>query len=213
MSVGATCERPSRVCRTLLVLVACLLAAQGQALAQEKWAFDARAGIAVPAGDLSDLLGTGPAFGVGVAYSLSPRVALRLDGELEILGKDEGGDEARLWHYTAGLGVELTNPDARTISIAAIVAAGGTSFNTRLGLRLLPGGELPERLPLLQTSFTLATGLRVAGRVSDKLKVFLDAGWRLMLVNADARENQFGRTEGFDEVSSFPITAGLAVIL
>ncbi len=55
---------------------------------------------------------------LGVAYSLSPRVALRLDGELEILGKDEGGDEARLWHYTAGLGVELTNPDARTISIA-----------------------------------------------------------------------------------------------
>jgi len=90
------------------------------------WTIDGRGGIAVPAGDLADLAveGVGPTFGLGVGYYVHPRVALRIDGDVDFLSGDEGtggatGPDITLFHYNAGAEVELTRPGAGPWDVTA----------------------------------------------------------------------------------------------
>lgn len=44
---------------------------------------------------------------------------------------------------------------------------------------------------------------------SKKLRAFVDAAWRLIVVDEEDRDTPFGTVEGFGALSSFPFSVGV----
>ncbi|HKK27345.1 MAG TPA: hypothetical protein VKB18_04630 [Gemmatimonadota bacterium] len=95
---------------------------------------EGRAGIGVPAGNLSDMEDAGFSAGLGVSYRLADRIRVRADGDLEtLLGKPRptglaAYPDLKLYHYGAGVDVELLRPILIPWRITAGVGAGATTF-------------------------------------------------------------------------------------
>lgn len=94
-------------------------------------------GLTSPKGDLGDVNDSGWATGIGGAYRVLDRVSLRLDGTLErtiqgpdceqsvVIFKNLCGPDAYLWHATASLQLELTEPGS--FGEIALSTGGGWS--------------------------------------------------------------------------------------
>lgn len=94
-------------------------------------------GLTSPKGDLGDVNDSGWATGIGGAYRVLDRVALRLDGTLErtvqgepcengtSIFKNLCGPNAYLWHVTGSVAVELTEPGS--FGEIALSTGGGWS--------------------------------------------------------------------------------------
>lgn len=189
--------------------------AQAQGMMDEgpTWTMDGRGGIAVPAGDFADLAidDVGPTFGLGVGYYVHPRVAIRIDGDVDLFSGDElaggaTGPDITLFHYNAGAEVELTPPGASPWDVTANVGAGATTWDTDS----FTVGTVSEELS--ETYFTANGGLKVGYDVHRNVTVFLGGQWYLQFTDeADTQPlaELAGLTEGFDSASTIPIYAGL----
>ena len=72
------------------------------------------------------------------------------------------------------------------------------------------------RVDLIESGVTTIADIRLQYRIAKAFALLLDAGWRLTFVNSeDLFEDVFEDTflEGFDQVSTIAITAGLEVTI
>lgn len=206
--------------RTFLALGAVALLALGtaapgaaQGMEDSPWVVDGRGGISVPAGDVADLNidEVGYAAGLGAGYEVHPRVTVRADGLFERFSGDSpaGGDQApslNLYHYNAGVEVELTPPRTGRFDVTANVAGGATTWDTD---EFTANGSQAE---LSETYLTANGGLEAGYQVTRNLNVFLGGQWYLQFTDeAETRSlaQTAGLTEGFDTASTIPVYAGL----
>jgi len=177
------------------------------------WTFDGRGGISVPAGDLADLpIEVGPSFGAGVGYYVTPRVAIRGDGSVELFSGDDlagggTGPDITLWHYNAGVEVELTQPGAGPWDVTANVAGGATTWDTD---RFTSGTGTSDDL---ETYFTANGGLKAGYDVTPSVNVFVGGQWYLQFTDEEDTRALASLTpdlsEGFDTASTVPLYAGI----
>jgi hypothetical protein len=171
-------------------------------------------GISIPASQLGKLADAGPAVGAQLGYWLSPRVALRLGGQIDLLdgarvSESVVGPDLRLWHYSAGVEANLL-PSARRWSLFAGAGLGATTFDSDEFV-VDPGVEDEFR----ETYFTADAGLRLGYLFSPRFTAFV--GTRAFLSATD--EEDTGRLalvdptvlEPFGTAWTFPVTAGLTV--
>ncbi|MEN8145495.1 MAG: outer membrane beta-barrel protein [Gemmatimonadota bacterium] len=186
------------------------------AQAQQSLSLEGRGGIAVPTGDLADLLDVGPSFGAGLSYQLSPRVSLRLDGDVDILsGVDADGSgpeapDANIYHYNLGLELKLLDSEASPWHLAANVGAGASTLDFD------DFAVLGTPVDFNETYFTANGGLKVAYNVARNVDVFVGAQAFLMFTDeADTAVFSLLRSDldpaGFDNAWTIPITAGLRI--
>lgn len=157
-----------------------------------KWDFNARGGVAVPAGKLTDATRAGATVGIGAAYWLTPRIAISADHDMSFLqGKTVGTVQApdlNLWQYGAGAVVSLLDPATTRWQAYASLGAGATTFDPRT-----TGASTSTR-------FTTNGGLRLGYRVARSADVFVGSQAYLMFVD---------RTDwGSSTTWNFPINGG-----
>lgn len=206
--------------RTFAALGAAVLLALGtaapgaaQGMDDSGWSVDGRAGVTVPTGDLADLnvADVGPAGGLGVGYEVHPRVTITADGAFELLpGDSPAGDalapDIRLYHYNAGVEVELTPPETGRFDVTASVAGGATTWDTDEFTANGTGAELSE------TYLTANGGLEAGYQVSRSVNAFVGGQWYMQFTD-EAETAPLAQTadlsEGFDRASTIPVYAGL----
>lgn len=185
---------------------------------------DARAGIALPFGDLGDVADPGPSFGLGVAYRIHPRISLRVDGDLDLMGGADfdatsatqpAAPDLKLWHFSGGAELDVTRPGLTRWHVTANAGLGATTIDTD---PFVDGPvENPETGQLVadldETYFTLNGGVNVSYDVHERVDVFGAAQWYLSFADEDetAVFSALSPTEAnaFDSFSSVPVTVGV----
>lgn len=210
----------SRGRRSIPFVGALLLVAAGQGEAQGGFALEGQGGVGIPVGALEDLVRPGPTLGLGLAYWFHPQVAIRIDGDAELLrGRDlvgaatPRGPDIDIFHYGAGLQFEFTNPWTSRWEVTVNAGGGGTTLDSEEFLLDVD----PEGEPLLEdfraTYFHLYGGIGIGVELTRHLHLFLDGQWYLVM--ADEEETSVltqaspDLEEGFDTASSIPLTLGI----
>lgn len=129
-----------------LLAVPSAAAAQSTDRAQPATVAEIRAGASSPKGDLGDINDDGVLIGLAVGYRVLPRVELRAQLDFENLERGgrpsrlggSWGPQTHLWHYLAGVQVELTDPAISKWEIAVNALAGGTWVRVRDGPPAVP---------------------------------------------------------------------------
>lgn len=199
------------------------LAGPEAARAQEEigpgWSADARAGVALPAGELAGVAEPGPTLGVGAAYWLGSRVALRGDVSLDLYNEaepfgpfEQEGPDLRAWHTTAGVIVRFTEEDDPRLTTDLGAGLGAVSFD---GDRfLVPATDRTEPTSFEQTYLTPYASARVGYELSDRAR--LHAEFRATLILADEEDTRVfeaatgGRVQRFDTAGRLPFTVGVS---
>lgn len=211
-----------------MIAMAAMVAAPAPAAAQSASppiSFEGRAGIAIPAGAMADLADVGPAFGIGAAYEVRPRVAIRLDADLGLYGGSDFdaaaaeqsiGPDVNLWHLTASAEVDLTDPAAgMPWRVTATGGLGATVFDADPFDEAVDNPRTGEEdvREFDETYLTLASGLKAAYRVAPRLEAYGSLQWFLAFADEDdtAVFTELSGTEvsPFSTVSSFPLTVGV----
>ena len=196
------------ISRALAAMAFATLVWSGSALAlsaQSSLALAARGGVAIPVGDLDEVGETGGGFGVGLAWRVADRIALRLDGDLEILSEDLVGSTVMprtfLWHYHAGLELDVTDPETASWLVRVRGGAGGTTYDTQRFY--LDGDDFFDVYP------SVSGGLSLGRRFTDNLEVGVQG--QAFITFAD-KERTMELTDlsprllhPFEEASSFPV--------
>lgn len=201
---------------TLAFVSGIALELPAEGAAQGNVSFDAQGGIAFPVRDLSALTDAGPSLGGGIAYWITPRVAVRGGFDANLLkGKDASGTgpegpDIDLLHYNAGLQVRLTDPRSSPWDLNLNVAGGATTMNAD------PFTVEGEPVDFRETYFALNGGLGVGYGVSRNVSLFVDGQWYLTFTDAD--DTGVFRTfssdipdDGFNTASALPVSVGVRV--
>lgn len=188
------------------------------------WSFDGRGGIAIPAGDLSNVADAGPTIGAGFAYFLNPRFALRLDGNLDLLqSKDDVAPEApklRAWHYTGGFEVHLAEPSESNLLATLDLGAGGVTYHSDSFSFDREGGGRVVNARFRETYFGLRGGLRLGVHLGERARsgapvatLFVGGSARLLFGKEEDTEflAELLRTDTFDTVWIFPVEGGIRI--
>lgn len=177
---------------------------------------DGHAGIAIPMGDLADVVDPGPAGGLGFGYHLTPRVSVRGDAGLDVMSGVDVGDESaadiRLWHLNGGFDFNLTDPTAS--SFAAILNVGG-GFTVMDSDRILDSSSdlfigMNEMYP------SVNGGLKLAFDLNDDIAFMVGGQAHMIFADEEDTDRIAGvvpGAEAFDTAVSIPVTAGLRVSL
>ncbi|HZD04131.1 MAG TPA: hypothetical protein VE173_04410, partial [Longimicrobiales bacterium] len=162
-------RRMAGVPSTSLVATAMVAAAMTPLAAQTRLDVEIRGGVAVPAGDLAEVGATGGGIGVGAGWQIYDRLALRVDGDLEVFSEElVGGDRgvimprAYLWHYHAGLELDMLADPASPWRLRARGGAGGTTYDTER----FSGGD-----DFLDTYFSVSGGVLAGRRIREDLEL------------------------------------------
>ncbi|MFQ5530924.1 MAG: outer membrane beta-barrel protein [Gemmatimonadota bacterium] len=184
--------------------------------AQESVSVEARGGIAIPTSDLSDIADEGPSFGVGVSFPLNDRLAVRVDGDVDILsGKDASGPgsegpDLNLYHYGAGLEYALVQPGGSRWGLDVNVGAGATTFDSD------EFDVMGTPVDFSETYFTANGGLTLGYQVSPSVNVFV-GGQAFVMFADEADTAVFAAISpevdpaGFDTAVTIPVTAGVEI--
>lgn len=178
---------------------------------QKRFRVDGHGGVVLPTGDLADSHDVGPTAGIGLAYRIHPRIALRADGAIDWLQTAELSNgvttpDLRLWHYNAGVEFDMLPQRIEHWSLTTNVGAGATTFDMdELQLMGETGADFSE------TYFSVNGGAEVGYNVNRYLEFFLGAQTNVMF--ADEQDTAFlndvgSELDGFGTVVSLPIYAG-----
>jgi hypothetical protein len=170
-------------------------------------------GLSIPTGRFADLEDPGAAFGVRLAYSIEPRLAIEVEGGVETL---EGAELAQtqapdmnLWRYNAGLEAALLPPAANRWSLMANVGAGAATFRSERFQTALSA----ERTRFNHTYFSANGGLELGYSLARAVTVFADGevywspvskGDLQVLTDLDA-----ANVSAFDSAVTWPLSIGL----
>jgi len=184
--------------------------------AQSKVSVEGHGGIAIPAGDLADLYDVGPSFGVNLEFNLTPRIAIRVGGDADILSgvdADANGAEPpdlNIYHYNAGIVFRLIRPGSSPWSFDVNASGGGSTFDSDPFTPVGSGG--PQDFS--ETYFTFNGGLRIGYDVSPRAAVFI--GSQVYVIFADEIDSAplaSLRTDAtaFDTAVTIPVNAGILI--
>jgi hypothetical protein len=195
------------------------LASEATAQQDSRWSFKGEGGIAIPVSDLNDFQKVGATFGIGAAYWFTPRIAVRVDGDVGLLQGDDlaGGVEApnlTLWHYNGGLELRLTDPRRSPLEGTVNAGAGATTMTTENRVVTLPDGGTFDGNDFTETYFTANGGLQVGYDVSPNVNIFVNGQVYLIATSEDdtaAFEVLDPGIQRFSEAWSIPLTAGLRI--
>lgn len=207
----------TRIAAGVAALIVAAPAGGASAQEQGKWAASARGGVAVPTSDLADLTDPGPTVGATVRYRVRSGIAVRVDGELDLLdGLPAGAGEpatpdTELWRALAGADYRLPLGSPR-IGLRVHALGGVTSYNTDVFPEIVfepgtgdPVGDFSETYP------TAAAGLTASYGALPYLDVFVRGSWTVMLTDEDDTAI-FGELRpgagGFDQGYTVPVTVG-----
>lgn len=180
------------------------------------WSFEGNGGIAIPLGDLADAASSGPSFGLAAGYFLNPRLALRAEGSLDLLGEGDGvtiDPELQVWHYTGGIEYHIADP-TQNLLFALDLGVGGVTFDTEV-FALEGGGQATFSQTYLAANGGLKVGYNFWRHSQTNVPmatIFLQGDFHLMFADEDdsARfAGLAGETSGFGTAYSVPITAGI----
>lgn len=211
------------------VLVALLLGLPAAAHAQgamgqpSMGSVEAHGGLAIPTGSLAEFEDVGPTAGLAFQYRIVPRVAVRVQGDLELLKGDsltlvsptnpqQTAPDLNLWHYGVGASIELTNPDAGATPWEVL-------FNAGMGLTTMKSKDFAQAVDNLtrfsKTYVTPNWGLTVGYDVTPQVNIFAGGQGYLILVKKDDtrvwQDLTAGQTKAFGTQFSAPVYAGLRV--
>lgn len=127
------------------------------------WSIEGSAGYAIPTGTLSDVADGGVKVGIGGAYFLNPRLALRADGSVNLLkAKDStSGPEVDVWHISGGLEYHITDPVGNFAAIVD-VGAGVDLFDTdRFSINDFPTTGSTTSTTFEDTRFAVNGGVKL----------------------------------------------------
>jgi hypothetical protein len=164
-----------------------------------------RGGLAIPVGDLDEVGETGGGFGAGLAYALHERVSFRLDGDLEILSEDLVGvvvmPRTFLWHYHAGLELNVTDPATSSWIVRARGSGGGTTYDTQ---RFVPDGD-----DFFDVYPSVAGGLAIGRRWRNSVELGVQGQAFVIFAEKERTAELAGLSPAilnpFREASSFPV--------
>lgn len=182
-----------------------IAAAAAPAGAQSPLNLEARGGLAVPVGDLSDVGDPGAGFGAGLAWRVHDRIALRADGDLEILSQDLAGGVVMpvtyLWHLHGGLELNLTDPATAPFIVRLRGGAGATIYDTE---RFAEGED-----DFLDTFFSAGGGLAIGRRFRQSMEVGVIGQAFVTYAEKERTSELSDRSptvlHAFREASSFPV--------
>lgn len=186
------------------------------------WSFEGNGGIAIPLGDLSDVASSGPSFGIAAGYYLNPRLVLRAEASVDLLGEGDGvvsDPSLQVWHYTGGLEYHIADP-TQNLLFAFDIGVGGTTFDTDVFTVMdYPNSGDTTTGNFSNTYLATNAGLKVGynfWRHSQTnvpmATIFLQGDFHLMFADEDNTEAfaaLSGQTSGFGTVYEVPITAGI----
>lgn len=213
--------------RTVVPVVALLLGFSTAGLAQEFEGYvtaEARGGLTVPMGELSDLADPGPGFAGAVSYHFSPWVAVQAVGGVDLFpGKDvtaqgfpEQTPDIELWHVGGGL-VGTYGPEQSPWSVSVNGTVLATSFETATFDELVFDPDTGDPIGDFSENYvTVAGGLRIAYDVTSRIAAFVHGEYRILLADeADTEVFELLSPEvtAFDTESTLPLTAGASVRL
>jgi len=164
---------------------------------------EGRGGIAIPIGDLADVANVGADFGLKASYFFSPYFEVRGDGEVEILPGKGSAPNMRLWHYTVGPGVKLTDA---SVTPWSVIINGGLGITT-IDTDHFQGNSFND------TYFALNFGAKVGYDVTRQVDIFVSSIGYITFANKNSTRFFAGIPGGkaFDTVFSLPVTAGVTV--
>lgn len=131
----AKCALATLVAVTSISFLAAPVGAQSH-----EWDIQGQVGVAVPIGNLSDTHDPGVAFGIGLSRWFNKRLAFHLGTGLDLLGGKTGLNvggsiidirDISLWHYNAGIEIDLINPEASHVRAHAQLGLGGTTISVK----------------------------------------------------------------------------------
>lgn len=193
-----------------VVLVGLVLGSRGSLVGQEdgRCGLDLRAGVAVPSAEVpagprgNITFGVGPGGGVGVLCPVSGRFLVGGDWEIETIQRVG-------FLRLLGSGAFWFPLGAAGSPSVLLKLSSGWTLSQRLGTSL-PIIEPGQHTDLDDWGFTVGAGLRLSGLGSEKVRPFVDGGWRVVWLNTGPF-NEEGRIvgESLKAVSTFPFAVGL----
>lgn len=191
------------------------------AVAQTPVHLDFRGGIAVPSGDMSDLMDSSATYTVGLDIPLASTVDLRFQGGSDLYkgkliesGIGEGRDVANLTltHGHAGVNVGVAEPVSSgfTFDLQGLVGASVAS-SERDAYSTGQGGAVIVDLSTVYPS--VVGGVSLGYQFSPRVSAFV--GGQGFLIFSDEDETQAytrlgeGDAQGMSSITSFPLTLGL----
>lgn len=203
--------------RIVSALVAGTLLTAAGASAQQRLTVEGRGGVAVPAGRLADLTDVGPNMGVQIGYPMGGRLAVNLEGDLDLLQgaklTSSTAPDMRLWRYGAGLEAKLIEPRGRNErwTVTSNLAVGATTVDSEQFL--VP--NTTTRRDFTHTYFTSGVGMRVGYAMNSRLSAQLGA--RAHWMSTSSKDTQVlrsldpARLKAFSSAWTLPITLGLHI--
>lgn len=217
-----------RITKTGIALALGLLllagAASPAAAQQTPVVFDARGGIALPAGDLASVADPGPSYDVGMNFGLSDRFFLRLDGGADLyegfdagLPGDEGINEAEVQHFRLHAGVLYYLTERTPGGFFASVNGTGGFTNLSVPRTQTSVGADAVEIDISELYPSANVGATVGYAVHEQVDVYLDAqSYAVFGDEADTRsltqvynDRYAPDLDGLSTTYSFPVSVGL----
>jgi Outer membrane protein beta-barrel domain len=124
--------------------------AVGSAQSSRAFAVEARGTAVIPTFDIADVAEVGWGGGLGIGYSVSPRVRLMADFDLGVHGTDQSGFNINTYHYVGKIGYDLVNTDR--VVVTANLGVGAVTF----------GGDLAESKTYPAINAGAKIGIKIA---------------------------------------------------
>ena len=205
----------------MLALLPMRAEAQSDSYSPMFWSFEGSVGMAMPMGDIADGAESGPAFTAAASYFMSPRLALRAEGGLDMLGTKGSVDpNLQILHALGGIEYHLADPMGNT-TVALDFLAGASTFDSDvIRLNNYPSsGDFT--VGLVNGSFVAANaGIKVGYNFSRHADtnvpmVTLFAHAKVRMIWADAEQTAvymaLNGQGGFDTVMQVPFSVGLRI--
>ena len=185
------------------------------------WSFEGGVGLAMPMGDVADAAESGPSFSGAASYFLRPRLALRAEGALDMLGTKGAVDpNFQILHLTGGIEYHLTDPMGST-TVAVDFGVGASTLDSDPILLLnnpspgrhkvgLVNGSYPSVNAGIKAGFNLA---RHAESGVPMVTLFASADLRYVMADASATAvyGALNNSPGFSSIMEIPLSVGLRV--
>lgn len=205
------------------VLAALLVGAPAMAHAQDaKWSIDPRGGVTLPLGNLKNIEKPGFAAGIGIAYWVMPRVAIRADLDVDAMAAKDRTHagilvndvpDVSLYSYTGGIEFRLTPPDQERYDVTLNVGAGASTFDTNSATAF--GTDLTgASTDFTHTYFSGVGMVKFGYKASSAVDLYLSGG--LHWVKTKQADTQVFSAfssnlpaAGFSSVLTFPVEFGV----
>ena len=185
------------------------------------WSIEGGAGIAIPMGDLADVSSSGVAFTLAGSYFLNPRLALRAEGGLDLMGEGDAAPtdpDLQIWHFLGGIEYHITDPTNQLMFAIDVMAGGATLDSEFLTVQDFPevGGSTMGSFS--QTVFAAGAGVKLGYSFARHAEtgvpiatIYINGDFHYMLTDEEDTElfAAFNGVSPFGATYSIPVTAGL----